>query len=410
MRDQRTGPASRIAVLSFFNYANRGDRSIVRPMQRTITLLIAAVLILVTIGVVMLFSASMVRGDSLFNDTAYFVKRQGLWLFISLLSALFFMRLDLRWLRRAALPAAAGSLALLVLVLIPGIGVEINGSWRWLRFGPLTLQPSEFAKIGVILATAWWIARYRRYMHRFKRGLLPPVAALGAFCVLLMLEPDFGTTVLISLAIAGLLFLGGARFSHLAGLGALGAGAFALLVLHNANRMGRIMAFLDPEKYAQDEAWQLVNALNAFAAGGWRGTGLGNSIQKYDYLPEAHTDFILPIIGEEFGLIATLGVLLLFVVIFFCGLRIALRADDDFGRFTAWGITLMITFQALINLAVVTGSMPTKGLALPFISYGGSSLLVSSAMIGILVNVANSIRSPAAKKHAALFKDRVRRA
>jgi cell division protein FtsW len=379
-------------------------------MQRTITLLIAAVLILVTIGVVMLFSASIVRGDSQFDDTEYFVKRQIIWMCLSLIAAFLCARIDLAWFRKAALPAVAVCALLLVLVRIPGIGVCINGSWRWLRFGPLTVQPSEFAKVGMILAAAWWIARRRRYMHTFLRGVLVPIFGLGLFAVLLMAEPDFGTTVLISLVTVALLYIGGARVSYLLSFGAAGLGAFALILLHNANRMRRIFAFLDPEKYAQEEAWQLINALNAFAAGGAHGTGLGNSIQKYHYLPEAHTDFILPIIGEEFGLIATLLVLVLFVIVFFCGLRIASRAADDFGRFSALGITLMITLQAIINLAVVTGSMPTKGLALPFISYGGSSLLVSAVMIGILVNVAHAARSPSAKKRTALFKDRKRKA
>jgi len=247
-------------------------------------------------------------------------------------------------------------------------------------------------------------------MYTFLRGVLVPVLGLGFFAVLLMAEPDFGTTVLISLVIVALLYVGGARVSYLLGFGAAGVGLFGLMLLQNANRMRRIFAFLDPEKYAQAEAWQLINALNAFAAGGRWGTGLGNSIQKYHYLPEAHTDFIFPIIGEELGLIATFLVLLLFVFIFFCGLRIASRAADDFGRFSALGITLMITLQAIINLAVVTGSMPTKGLALPFISYGGSSLLASAVMIGILINVAHTARSPSAKKRTALFKDRRRKA
>ncbi|HKL22396.1 MAG TPA: FtsW/RodA/SpoVE family cell cycle protein, partial [Tichowtungia sp.] len=202
----------------------------------------------------------------------------------------------------------------------------------------------------------------------------------------------------------------GVRVAHLACFGAVGATGFIVLLVNNPNRMGRIFAFLDPEKHAQGEAWQLINALNAFASGGAYGTGLGNSIQKYHYLPEAHTDFIFPIIGEELGLIATVSIILLFMVIFVCGLLIAGRAEDDFGRFTALGCTLMITLQALINLAVVTGSMPTKGLALPFISYGGSSLLVCSSMIGLLINVAHTVRSPKAKKRGELFKDRKCRA
>jgi cell division protein FtsW len=382
-------------------------------MQRTITVLIAAVLILVTIGVVMLASASMVKGaaEAQFrNDPAYFVKRQMLWMVMALLAAAVCTRTDLRWMRAAALPAAGFCVLLLVLVRIPGIGMCINGSWRWLRFGPFTVQPSEFAKIGLILAAAWWISRRRRYMHTFQRGILVPILGLGLFAVLLMLEPDFGTTILVGLVVIALLYAGGARPRYLLGFTGAGAAMLAVLLLHNANRMRRIFAFLDPDKYAQEEAWQLINGLNAFAAGGARGTGLGNSIQKYHYLPEAHTDFILPIIGEEFGLVATLCVLVLFAIIFICGMRIAARASDDFGRFTALGVTLMITLQAIINLAVVTGCMPTKGLALPFISYGGSSLLVSAMMTGLLVNVAHTARDPKVKTRTALFKDRRREA
>lgn len=380
-------------------------------MQRhTITVLIAAILILVTVGVVMLFSASMVRAGTQYHNPGYFVTRQIIWLILALLAAVICAQVDMNLFRKAALPLAALCVGALVLVRIPGIGVEINGSWRWIRLGPLTIQPSEFAKVGIILASAWWISRRRRYLHLFVRGSMPAILGLGLFAILLMAEPDFGTTILVGLVVMTLLFMGGARLAHLGGVAAMGIVGIGLMLLQNANRMGRIFAFLDPEKYAQEEAWQLINALNAFAAGGQWGTGLGNSIQKYYYLPEAHTDFIFPIIGEELGLPATLAVLLLFVIFFVCGLRIAMRANDEFGRFTALGITLMISLQAAINLAVVTGSMPTKGIALPFISYGGSSLLVCSAMCGILVNIAHTSRNPGAKKKNALFKDRKRKA
>ena len=363
--------------------------------RRTITLLIAAVLILVTVGVIMLFSASMVRGESQYHNTEYFLIRQLIWMTLSLVVAAFCARVDLALVRKLALPLAALCALSLVLVRIPGIGVEINGSWRWIRLGPLTIQPSEFSKIGIILAAAWWISSRRRNMHTFfkKRGILIPVLGLALFAGLLMVEPDFGTTLLVGLVVLTLLYIGGARPAHLLSITAAGAGAFALILMQNANRMRRIIAFLEPEKYVQQEAWQLVNALNAFAAGGATGTGLGNSIQKYHYLPEAHTDFIFPIIGEELGLGATFSVLLLFVVVFICGLRISRHADDDFGRFAALGITLMITLQALINLAVVTGSMPTKGLALPFISYGGSAILASLSAVGILVNISKQTRA-----------------
>lgn len=378
----------------------------VNSMQRTITVLIASVLILVTVGLVMLFSASMVH----YENSEYFVIRQLIWMLVALVAAVICARIDFQLLHKVALPLAVLCAITLVLVRIPGIGHSVKGSWRWIRMGPLTVQPSEFAKVGMILAVAWWVSRRRRYMHTFKRGILVPMIGLGFFAGLLLVEPDFGTTILTSLVVVTLLYAGGVRPSHLFGFGAVGAAGFVVLLLHNANRMGRIFAFLDPEKYAQGEAWQLINALNAFASGGAYGSGLGNSIQKYHYLPEAHTDFIFPIIGEELGLPATLIVLLLFVVVFVCGLLIAARANDDFGRFTALGCTLMITFQALINLAVVTGSMPTKGIALPFISYGGSSLLVCASMVGLLVNVAHTARSPKAKKRTALFKDKKRKA
>jgi len=378
-------------------------------MQRTITLLIAAVLILVTVGVVMLYSASMVKGIDFDNDPAYFLMRQIIWLVLAAAAALVCIHMDIRFFRVFALPAALLCSLLLVLVRIPGIGACINGSWRWIPLGPLTVQPSEFSKLAVILAAAWWLARRQRHMHKFVKGLLIPLIGLGVFSVLLLVEPDFGTTILMSMVVFSLLYAGGARLAHLGLCAGAGMTGFGLLLLHNPNRMRRIFAFLDPEKYAQGEAWQLINARNAFARGGWKGAGLGNSIQKYYYLPEAHTDFIFPIIGEEFGIVATLSILILFVVIFFCGLRIASRARDDFSRFTALGITLMLTLQAIINLAVVTGSMPTKGLALPFISYGGSSLLICSAMIGILINVAHNARTAKTKRRSALFKDHNRK-
>ena len=375
-------------------------------MQRTITVLIAVVLVLIMVGLVMLASASMVR----YEGSEWFVIKQFIWLCISLPTAFLCARVDFHLLRKLALPLAAACVCALVLVRLPGIGREINGSWRWIRIGPLTVQPSEFAKIGMIFATSWWVCRRRRYMHTFRRGILVPMLGLGVFSGLLLVEPDFGTTVLTGLVVVALLYIGGVRPMHLLGFGILGSSIFGLLLLQNTNRMSRIFAFLEPEKYAQGDAWQLVNALNAFASGGPGGAGLGNSIQKFDYLPEAHTDFIFPIIGEELGLPATLTILLLYLVVFFCGLLIAARADDDFGRFTALGCTLMITLQALVNLAVVTGSMPTKGLALPFISYGGSSLLVCSIMIGMMINVAHTARSPKEKTRTALFKDKKRNA
>jgi cell division protein FtsW len=375
-------------------------------MGRTVFVLLCAVILLTTIGLVMLYSASMVRGDTQFDNSAHFITRQLIWLALALAAGTICTRINLHWVRKAALPLAVFCVLLLVLVRIPGIGFCINGSWRWLRLGPLTVQPSELAKIGMILAVAWWIACQRRYIHRFKRGLLPALGILGVFGGLLIIEPDLGTTVLFGAVGLTMLLLGGARWLHLCGPAGAGFAAMAIFVMNNENRLRRILAFLDPVKYAQGEAWQLSKGLDAFASGGAFGSGLGNSIQKYHYLPEAHTDFILPIIGEELGLGGSLIVLVLFFVIFICGMRIAAHAADDFGRFTALGITLMITCQALINMFVVTGLAPTKGLPLPFISYGGSSLLASSVMTGLLIDAARTALDPAVRARTVLFKDR----
>jgi len=376
-------------------------------MRRTISLLITVVLILVALGIVMLASASTVRGDSLHDDSGFFVKRQLMWLALAVIAAALAARLDYHIYSRLAVAAAVVSVLLLLLVWSP-IGQYINGSYRWIRLGPLTLQPSEFSKPVVIMLFSWWLARNQRRIDELKRGILVPVALLGCFALPIIVEPDYGTTMLVASVCIFMMFLGGVLVAPLLLTGCIGLLGIVVLLFQNPERMARILAFLNPQKYQQDKAWQLVNSLRAFAGGGWSGVGLGNSMQKYHYLPEAHTDFIFPIVGEELGLIAAVIVLLLYLVLFLCGLAIAMRARDDFGRFMAFGITLMITMQALINFCVVTGCVPTKGLALPFISYGGSSLLVSGLMIGILINIAlASMRSPSAADRN-LFKDRAR--
>jgi cell division protein FtsW len=374
-------------------------------MRRTISLFIAVVLILVTLGVLILASASSAKYD----DAAYFVKRQLIWLALSFCAAAFAARLDYRLYQKMAIPAAVIVVCLLVLVRIPGIGTIINGSYRWLRFGPITVQPSELSKLAVIILFSWWLSRNQRRIDELKRGILIPFAMLGTFAFLLVIEPDFGTTMLVSSVAVSMMFLGGVSVAPLLITGLVGLLGVLVMIFKNPERMSRILAFLDPQKYEQDKAWQLINSLRAFAGGDMGGVGFGNSMQKYHYLPEAHTDFIFPIIGEELGLVASLSVVFMYSMLFIFGLRIAWNARDDFGRLLAYGITLMITVQALINFAVVTGCVPTKGLALPFISYGGSSLVVSGVMIGILVNIAHeSIKAPS-KGATNPFKDRVRK-
>jgi len=374
-------------------------------MRRTISLYIALVLILVTLGVLILASASSAKYD----DASYFWVRQLIWLALSFFAAAVAARFDYHYFKKLVIPFAVVSVITLILVRIPGIGSEINGSWRWIKLGTVNIQPSEFSKPVIILLFSWWLARNQRRIDELKRGILIPFGLLACFVVPIVVEPDFGTTMLVSAVAVSMMFLSGVSIAPLLLSGLLGLLGVLVMIFQNPERMSRIMAFLDPQKYQQDKAWQLKQALTAFAGGDWFGVGFGNSMQKYDYLPEAHTDFIFPIIGEELGLIASLVVVFMYVVLFVLGMRIAIRARDDFGRLIAFGITLMITLQALINFAVVTGCVPTKGLALPFISYGGSSLLVSGVMIGILVNVAHStLHSPKATSRNP-FKDRARK-
>jgi cell division protein FtsW len=375
-------------------------------MHRTVTPLITVVLLLVALGMLVLMSASSERS----SDASYFVERQLIWLGISVVAAVVTARVDYRWYGRAVLPLALISIGLLVLVRIPGIGKMVNGSWRWLQIGPMTIQPSEFAKPVFIIVMSWWLARSMRRLEEVRYGLVIPFLLLGSFAVPILVEPDYGTTLLVSAVGLCLMMMAGTPMLPLMGVAGVGLLGVATLIFQNPERMGRIMAFLDPQAHEQGKAWQLANSLRAFASGELFGVGFGNSFQKYHYLPEAHTDFIFPIIGEELGLIASLLVVVMYGVLFATGMQVARRAQDLFGRFLAHGIALMVALQALINFAVVTGSAPTKGLALPFISYGGSSILASSIMFGILLNIAIDGERGLLRKNKGLFKDRSRRA
>lgn len=376
-------------------------------MRRAISLFIAIVLILVTVGILILASASSTKSE----NASYYWQHQLVWLVLSFCGAAIAARLDYHIYKRLAVPLAVLSFLLLIAVRL--FFPAINGSHRWISVAGFTFQPSELAKIAVILLFAWWLARNQRRIDELVRGYIIPFCMLGAFAFAIIIEPDFGTTMLVSSVAICMMFLAGVGIAPLLITGLVGFLGVATLISMNPERMGRIIAFLNPQKYEQNEAWQLVNSLRAFANGGqngwWRGQGFGNSMQKYHYLPEAHTDFIFPILGEELGLVAALIVVFLYLSLFALGLAIAMRAKDDFGRLIAYGITLMISIQALINFAVVTGCVPTKGLALPFISYGGSSLLVSGIMIGILVNIAHSSMNAPVRSSRSLFKDRARK-
>ncbi|MFC1499051.1 putative lipid II flippase FtsW [Verrucomicrobiota bacterium] len=375
-------------------------------MRRISSTLCAVVLALIALGIVMLASTSSVRATTAFGNPLYFFWRQLIWLFLSLLFGFVLYRFDYHWWKKSSLPMVIVSVLLLVLVL--KIGVTVGGSRRWLRFGVLSFQPSELAKLSVVVALTSWMTRVGHRVRDFKEGLLIPGLGLGVVLLLLFLEPDYGTTILVGVVGMIIMFAAGTRLSYLLVTGALGASVLVIAIMQNTLRMNRVLAFLMPDKYP-DVAYHLQQSKIAFHLGGLFGTGLGNSMQKQLYLPEAHTDFILAIIGEELGLIATLLVVALFLGLIVCGMIISFRAPDSFGRLLGFGLTVMIGLQAAINIGVVTGSLPTKGLPLPFISYGGSSLLISVACVSILLNIAQHCTEERFDEHASPVKDKAHR-
>jgi cell division protein FtsW len=378
-------------------------------MWKTSTILVLLVLCLMVFGIVMLASTSGIKAQDLHGDPQYFVKRQLLWAFLAVIAGVIFAKWDYHRWRYLAVPVFIISLVLLMLVFVPGIGVKIGGSRRWLHFGPFGFQPSEFGKFALILILAWCMAREQRHATDFWHGAVLPAALAGVIIGLIFVEPDFGTTILAAAVGLTIMFAGGTRPGYLLMFALAGLLVFTMAVMHSEVRLHRILAFLEPDKYSQTYSFQLNSAIKAFISGGLGGVGLGQSLQKQYYLPEAHTDFIFAIIGEELGVFATVAVVLMFAAIFFCGLKISSHAPDPFGQLLAFGITLMITLQAAINIGVVTGCLPTKGLPLPFISFGGSSMIMSLIEIGILVNIAQHEPEKIKEQDVRIIKDRVHR-
>jgi cell division protein FtsW len=272
----------------------------------------------------------------------------------------------------------------LLLVLAPGIGAERGGAQRWIALGGLTVQPSEFVKLGAVLFLARWISRHRDVMHEFGSGVLPALLCVGVCSALILVQPDFGTAVILGLLVLLMLYVGGARPAHVLGLVLCGAVGMGIAVQVAPYRMRRLLAFLDPWQHSQDAGFQLVQSLIAFGSGGLSGVGLGQSKQKLLFLPEAHTDFIFALVGEELGLIGAVTVLALFVVVAVRGFRIAARHPDSFASLLAFGLTAVLILSAVVNVGVVLGMLPTKGLPLPFLSYGGSALMASMVEVGLL--------------------------
>jgi len=343
---------------------------------------------LTMMGLVMLFSAGAVRGaqDLLF--------KQIVWVAVSLLVGGYAAIVNLDWLRNRTILIFGLCLLGLVLTLLPGVGVKVNGAQRWIGLGSLRIQPSEFAKIGMVLLLAKYFSEEQRMIGSLVKGFIVPSLLIGSVCGLIILQPDFGTCFLCGAVGAILMFQAGVGLRWLLPVAGLAVSVFSVLVYFDPVRIKRVTSFLDVEANANDSAYQLWQGMLAFGVGGVEGVGLGMGRQQMYFLPEAHTDFIFPVIGEELGLIATFFILIAFFILFF-SVGVKLRQVSRLHEYLlAMGSLLFVVLQAIINMGVVTGCLPTKGMSLPFISYGGSNLVVTFIFVGLIINVMRRKDSP----------------
>ena len=368
-----------------------------RPPLATSTgylLLMAVVTVLCVIGLVMVLSSSSVDALRNYGSAWLFFNRQLLWLTVGTAALVFTSRVDYRTWRRFRVPLLAGCMGLLVLVLVPGVGIAVSGSSRWLGVGSWRIQPSELCKLAVLLFIADLLARRADRIDDTRETLRPALMAFGAVAMLVMLQPDMGTTLVLGCIVMGLLFVAGTPVRHMAGLTATAVVASFVLGMAEPYRRARMMSFLDPWADADNTGYQVAQSIVGLADGGLTGVGVGASRAKWGFLPNAHTDFIFTIIGEEMGLIGSLLVIGLFVAFAFLGVRAAVRAPDRFGTLIAAGVTAWVGGQAFINIGAVIGMLPVTGVPLPFVSFGGSSLVICMAAVGLLLNVARQGRQP----------------
>lgn len=354
----------------------------------TFVALLGIVAVLNVIGLVMVLSASSVTDHYSEGTSWYSFRRQVVWVFAGFIALTVVLRVDYRSWRRWSGVGLGVATAALLLVLVPGIGVERNGASRWLGAGSFTFQPSELAKVAILVYVANLLARRWHLLGELRATMVPTLLVLGMFCALIMLQPNLGTTIIIGSIVMLQLFVAGAPLAPLAGVGLTGAFGALVLALGQAYRRERILAFMDPWADPLDSGYQTIQAGAGMASGGLQGVGLGAGSAKWGFLPETHTDFIFAVIGEELGLIGALLVLGLFVVFGVLGVRTALRAPDPFGTLIAVGVTVWIVVQAVVNIGAVVGALPITGVPLPFVSFGGSSMVVTMGACGLLLNVA----------------------
>ncbi|MBI5599858.1 MAG: putative lipid II flippase FtsW [Deltaproteobacteria bacterium] len=349
--------------------------------------LIIITLVLLASGAAMVYSTSSVMAMKKFGDEYFFIRKHLVFSAAGLALLMISSRIPYRLYKNLAYPILVLAIVLLILVLVPGIGRHAGGARRWLRLGPVTFQPSEFAKLAVVIFLAYSLDVKKDRIRSFSVGFLPNMVIPGFIIALILAEPDLGTAATLSILTGVMSFIGGVRLKHLLSAAAVLAPVFYVVVTSFDYMMKRLAVFADPWKDPSGSGWQMVQSFLAFGSGGVWGAGLGEGKQKLFYLPEAHTDFIFSVIGEELGLVGVALIILLYCALLFGGVRVARRAKDLFGTYLALGLTLMLSLQAAVNMAVVMGALPPKGLPLPFISYGGSSLVMSMIAVGIILNV-----------------------
>jgi len=347
--------------------------------------------LLLSIGVIMVLSASSYHAMLFYDDPYYFLKRQLGWAGLGIIAMIFFMNFDYYKTRKLIVTGFIITLVLLGLVLIPGLGIEVKGSSRWLGVGTIRFAPSEIVKLAIVFFLARAMSLNPDEIKSFK-GFLKNLVVLGVVAGLLLQQPDLGTTIAVAGTAFCMFIAAGARMLHLSGLALTGVLGVVALIFDEPYRLKRIIGFLKPFETASNEGYQTVQSLYALGSGWLFGVGLGNSRQKFLYLPERHTDFIFAIIGEELGFIGVILVILLFFLFMWRGFRIAMYAPDRFGSLLAVGLTSIVAVQSVINLGVVTGSLPVTGITLPFVSYGGSSLVFSLICVGILLNISKYVQ------------------
>ncbi|HVE82338.1 MAG TPA: putative lipid II flippase FtsW [Myxococcales bacterium] len=359
-------------------------------------LLLASCLALTALGLVMVYSASAITAQERLGNAFYFLERQAVAALLGLVAMAVVLKLGYRKLARLSYPLLLAAVALLVLVLVPGVGTVVGGARRWIRVLGFGLQPAEVAKLAFVVYLAYSLAKKREKVATFSVGFLPHLLVAGVLVALCMKEPDFGSSVVILFLLFVLLFAAGTRLSYLIGSILLAIPVAWTAVSSSPYRMARLMAFIDPMGHRHDSGYQVAESLMSIGSGGWTGLGLGDGRQKLFFLPEAHNDFIAAIIGEELGLLGVAVMIGLFAIILWRGLRASLHASEPFGTYLGLGITSLMGFQAVVNMGVAMALLPTKGLTLPFVSYGGSSLLMMMAAMGVLLSISATAEAKAA--------------